>query len=119
MREVRNNDDADYRGCEDDGHRADQQSGLMFDDDFVGALAQRLASQMEHVSHSKVESSQSGVPVLPRLILAVISILAFLPITNMVLAAVAPAWWMLPPILGTIGLIFISINFIFAKMYRT
>jgi hypothetical protein len=88
-------------------------SGVMFDDDFVDALAQRLMQRMQDGLPGKSRTHYSETLTTLRLLLAVLSVLAFVAVIAIVLKTVSLAWWMTLLVLGMVGTTFVLINVAF------
>jgi len=93
-------------------------SGVMFDDDFVDALAQRLMQRMQDSLPGKVQNHSSETLTNLRLLLAVLSVLAFVAVVAIVLKTASLAWWMTLVVLGMVGTIFVLINAAFCLPRR-
>jgi hypothetical protein len=117
MRELRKHNYTGYNKCKDEQRQGELQrsdSGVMFDDDFVDALAQRLVQHMRDdlSGHAQTHYSETSAVTL-RLLLAVLSVLAFVAVTAIVLKTDSLDRWMMLAILGMAGMIFVLINIAF------
>lgn len=93
-------------------------SGVMFDDDFVDVLAQRLMQRMQDDWPDKSRTHYSEKLTTLRLLLAVLSVLAFVAVVAIVLKAASLVWWMTLAMLGMTGTIFVLINVAFCLPRR-
>jgi hypothetical protein len=93
-------------------------SGVMFDDDFVDALAQRLMQRMQDDWSGKSRTHYSETLTTLRLVLAVLSVLAFVAVVAIVLKIVSLVWWMALVVLALAGAIFVLINVAFCLPRR-
>lgn len=116
MRELQKRD---YTACNQDQDEQLQEtlqrssSGVMFDDDFVDVLAQRLVRRMQADWPGKARTRYGETLTTLRLLLAVFSMLAFVAVVAIVLKAAPLAWWMVLAVLGLTGMIFVLINVAF------
>jgi hypothetical protein len=116
MRKLQKRDHAEYNPYKDEiVHETLRQSssGVMFDDDFVDALAQRLVQRMQTDLPDKARTGYSDTLMTLRLLLAVLSTLAFVAVIVIILKAAALAWWMMLAILSVAGTVFVLINIAF------
>jgi len=88
-------------------------SGVMFDDDFVDALAQRLMQRMQDGLPDKSRTRTGETLTTLRLLLAILSVLAFVAVVAIVLKTASLVWWMTLAVLGIAGTIFVLINLAF------
>lgn len=88
-------------------------SGVMFDDDFVDALAQRLIQRMQNDEPDKSRTHYSEKLMPLRLLLAVLSVLAFVAVVAIILKTASLVWWMTLIVLGMAGTVFVLINVAF------
>jgi hypothetical protein len=93
-------------------------SGVMFDDDFVDALAQRLMQRMQDDLPGKSRTHSSESLTTLRLLLAVLSVLSFVAVVAIVLRTASLVWWMTLVVLGMAGTIFVLINAAFCLPRR-
>ena len=93
-------------------------SGVMFDDDFVDALAQRLMQRMQDDWSGKSRTHHRETLTTLRLLLAVLSVLAFVAVVAIVLKTASFVWWMTLIVLGIAGAIFVLINVAFCLPRR-
>lgn len=93
-------------------------SGVMFDDDFVDALAQRLKQRMQDDQPDKSRTHAGETLTTLRLLLAVLSVLAFVVVVAIVLKTAFLMWWMTLVVLGMAGVIFVLINATFCLPRR-
>ena len=122
MRELQKHNYTGYSKCEDEQQQEALQrpgSGVMFDDDFVDALAQRLVQHMHDGLPGNARTPHnSETSATLRLLLAVLSVLAFVAVTAIVLKIASLVWWMILSVLGMAGLIFVLINVAFQSSHR-
>jgi hypothetical protein len=93
-------------------------SGVMFDDDFVDALARRLMQRMQDGLLDKSLTRAGETLTTLRLLLAILSVLAFVAVVAIVLKTAFLAWWMMLVVLGMAGTIFVLINLAFCLPRR-
>jgi hypothetical protein len=112
MRRLQKHGYTDYNKDKEELPRETLQrpgSGVMFDDDFVGALAQRLVQRMQTDLPDRSRTDDKIFTAL-RLLLAVLSLLAFVAVIVIVLKIASLAWWMVLAILSITGAVFVLIN---------
>lgn len=109
MREIHKHDYAGYQD-NDSTEETTPSGGIIFEDQFVDVLAQRLIKRMQH---DQLSLKQREVLLKYRFALAGISVLAFIPITLIVLSFFSQFWWMVLLTLLVIGVIFFNLNLLF------
>lgn len=120
MRELQKHNYTGYNKCKDKQSQetlSRSGSGVMFDDDFVDALAQRLVQRMQNDLPDQSQPHYSETLNKLRLLLAILSTLAFVAVTAIVLKVASLAWWMILIVLSMTGTIFILINIAFQLPY--
>ena len=121
MRELQKHNYTGYNECNGEQQQEALErsgSGVMFDDDFVDALAQRLVQRMHDDLSRNARTRRSETSATVRLLLAVFSVLAFIAVIAIVLKTASLVWWMVLAILGMAGLIFVLINVAFQSSLR-